>query len=63
MFFEGFLAGAAEHHIGDQRRFKMKRLPSLTMANVLATAGVLLAGYVFLANLNDVRRYIRISTM
>jgi hypothetical protein len=31
--------------------------------NVLGTAGVLFAGYVFLMSLKDFRRYIRISTM
>jgi len=40
----------------------MKR-PLLNVTNVLATAGVLFASYVFLTSLPDLRRYIRISTM
>lgn len=39
----------------------MKKLFNVT--NVLATAGVLFAGYVLITSLPDVRRYIRISTM
>ena len=39
----------------------MKKLFSIT--NVLATAGVLLAGYVLITSIPDMRRYIRISTM
>jgi len=35
----------------------------LSFPNVLATAGMLFAGYVFFASLPDIRRYIRISTM
>jgi len=31
--------------------------------NILGTAGILFAGYVILASVKDVRRYIRISTM
>jgi len=37
--------------------------PILSVSSVLATAGVLFAGYVFLTSLPDIRRYIRISTM
>lgn len=37
--------------------------PMLNVANVIATAGVLLFGYVLFASLPDLRRYIRISTM
>lgn len=37
--------------------------PMLNVANVIATAGVLIFGYVFFASLPDLRRYIRISTM
>ena len=37
--------------------------PILNITNVLATAGMLLAGYVFFSSLPDIRRYIRISTM
>lgn len=33
------------------------------LTNVLATAGVLFASYVFFSSLPDLRRYIRISTM
>jgi hypothetical protein len=39
----------------------MKKL--FNVANVLATAGVLFAGYVLITSIPDVRRYIRISTM
>jgi hypothetical protein len=35
----------------------------LKISNVLATAGVLLAGYMFFSSLPDIRRYIRIGTM
>jgi hypothetical protein len=31
--------------------------------NVLGTAGLLFAGYVFLMSIKDFRRYIKISTM
>ena len=31
--------------------------------NVLGTAGLLFAGYVFLMSVKDLRRYIKISTM
>jgi hypothetical protein len=31
--------------------------------NILGTAGMLYAGYVLIASVKDVRRYIRISTM
>ncbi len=31
--------------------------------NILGTAGLLYAGYVLVASMKDVRRYIRISTM
>lgn len=44
------------------RRVLMKK-PVLSIGNLLATAGVLFAGYVFLTALPDLRRYIRISTM
>lgn len=37
--------------------------PALNVTNLLAAAGVLFAGYVFLASLPDVPRYIRIRTM
>ena len=37
--------------------------PVLSVTNLLATAGVLFAGHVFLSSLPDLRRYIRISTM
>ncbi len=37
--------------------------PILSIVNLVAAAGVLFAGYVFLASLPDLRRYIRISTM
>jgi hypothetical protein len=33
------------------------------LRNILGTAGLLFAGYVLLASVKDVRRYIRISTM
>jgi hypothetical protein len=33
------------------------------LRNILGTAGLLYAGYVLLASVKDVRRYIRISTM
>lgn len=35
----------------------------IAVRNIMATAGLLLAGYVFLKAIPDVRRYIRISTM
>lgn len=35
----------------------------VNFTTVLATAGVLLAGYVFFSSLPDLRRYFRISTM
>ncbi len=31
--------------------------------NIVGTAGLLFAGYIFLASVKDVRRYIRINTM
>jgi len=34
-----------------------------TLRNIVGTVGLLYAGYVFLASIKDVRRYIRISTM
>jgi hypothetical protein len=34
-----------------------------TGALVLMASGLLIGGYVFLTNLHDLRRYIRISTM
>jgi hypothetical protein len=37
--------------------------PALNVTNLLAAAGALFAGYVFLASLPDVRRHIPISTM
>jgi len=39
------------------------RKPALNITNMLATVGVLIAGYVFFSSLPDIRRYIRISTM
>ena len=33
------------------------------VTNVIATAGVLIFGYVFFASLPDLRRYVRISPM
>ena len=37
--------------------------PVLSVTNILATAGVLFASYLFFSSLPDLRRYIRISTM
>lgn len=37
--------------------------PALNLTNMLATAGILFAGYVLFTSLPDLRRYIRISTM
>jgi hypothetical protein len=37
--------------------------PVFNVTNILAAAGALFVGYVFLASLPDLRRYIRISTM
>ncbi len=37
--------------------------PALSLTNMLATAGILFAGYVFFSTLPDLRRYVRISTM
>jgi hypothetical protein len=34
-----------------------------TLRNVLGTVGLLYAGYVFIASIKDVRRYIKISSM
>jgi hypothetical protein len=34
-----------------------------TIRNIVGTVGLLYAGYVLLASIKDVRRYIRISTM
>jgi len=31
--------------------------------NIVGTAGLLFAGYIFLSSVKDVRRYIRLSTM
>jgi len=42
-------------------RRKMKAMKALR--NILGTAGLLFAGYVMIASMKDVRRYIRISTM
>ncbi len=44
------------------RRVPVKK-PMFSATNLIATAGVLLFGYVFFASLPDLRRYIRISTM
>ncbi len=33
------------------------------LRNIVGTAGLIYAGYVLMASLKDVRRYIRISTM
>jgi hypothetical protein len=35
----------------------------VTISHLIAAVGVMLAGYVFLTSLPDLRRYIRISTM
>jgi hypothetical protein len=43
----------------DRRQMKAMKL----IRNILGTAGLLYAGYVLLASMKDVRRYIRISTM
>jgi hypothetical protein len=37
--------------------------PLITVGSVLAAASFLFAGYLFLTNWSDLRRYIRISTM
>jgi hypothetical protein len=37
--------------------------PIVNFTTMLATAGVLFAGYIFFTSLPDLRRYIRISTM
>jgi hypothetical protein len=42
--------------VGAMRTFRVVR-------NVLGTAGLILAGYIFLTSLKDFRRYIKISTM
>ena len=34
-----------------------------TIRNILGTAGLFFAGYILIASVKDVRRYIRISTM
>jgi hypothetical protein len=39
------------------------RKPVLNLTNMIATAGLLFAGYVLFSTLPDLRRYIRISTM
>lgn len=38
------------------------RKSALSFTDVLTTTGILLVGYVFIAALADLRRYIRIST-
>lgn len=45
-----------------RREVLMKR-PAMSIANMLTTAGLLFAGYIFITSLPDLRRYIRISTM
>lgn len=42
-------------------RSEMKAMK--TLRNIVGTVGLLYAGYVFLASIKDVRRYIRMSTM
>jgi hypothetical protein len=42
-------------------RRKMKAMKALR--NILGTAGILFAGYIFIASMKDMRRYIRINTM
>jgi len=37
--------------------------PLFSLANMVAAAGILFAGYVVFSSLPDIRRYIRISTM
>ncbi len=34
-----------------------------TIRNIVGTVGLLYAGYILIASMKDVRRYIRISTM
>lgn len=34
-----------------------------TLRNIIGTAGLLYAGYILIASMKDVRRYIKISTM
>ena len=34
-----------------------------TIRNIMGTVGLLYAGYILIASMKDVRRYIRISTM
>lgn len=42
-------------------RSEMKAMK--TLRNIVGTVGLLYAGYVLIASMKDVRRYIRISTM
>src|SRR5580698_5001493 len=48
--------------LASKRRVPMKK-PMFNVTNVIATAGVLIFGYIFFASLPDLRRYIRISAM
>ena len=41
--------------------FRMKAMK--TIRNIVGTVGLLYAGYILIASMKDVRRYIRISTM
>ena len=42
-------------------RSEMKAMK--TIRNIVGTVGLLYAGYILIASMKDVRRYIRISTM
>ena len=42
-------------------RSEMKAMKAIR--NIMGTVGLLYAGYILIASLKDVRRYIRISTM
>ena len=43
--------------------FRSEMRAMKTIRNIMGTVGLLYAGYILIASLKDVRRYIRISTM
>jgi hypothetical protein len=53
------------HGIEDARQigFEGSTMSTLRVRNLLGTAGLVFAGYVFLMSIRDTRRYIKISAM
>ena len=43
--------------------FRSEKKAMKTIRNIVGTVGLLYAGYILIASMKDVRRYIRISTM